>query len=68
MHKKGSALLQDALFNKGTAFSASERERLALRGLLPPLRQTIENQSPREKKQVFSSKHQGKGFILFVSV
>ncbi len=33
--KRGSALLQDSLLNKGTAFSASERNVFELEGLLP---------------------------------
>jgi malate dehydrogenase (oxaloacetate-decarboxylating)(NADP+) len=32
----GMALLHDPLLNKGTAFSAAERDALGLRGLLPP--------------------------------
>jgi len=34
--KRGAALMQDPLLNKGTAFSAAERDALGLRGLLPP--------------------------------
>ena len=33
---RGAALLQDPALNKGTAFDEHERERLHLRGLLPP--------------------------------
>jgi len=33
---RGTALLREPLLNKGTAFSATERDALGLRGLLPP--------------------------------
>merc|ERR1719197_1268860 len=45
--QKGSSLLNDAMVNKGTAFSPSERERLGLRGLLPPRVQSLEAQYQR---------------------
>jgi len=44
---KGLGLLNDAMINKGTAFSEAERERLGLRGLLPPRVQTVEGQYDR---------------------
>jgi hypothetical protein len=34
--KKGSDVLTDPLFNKGLAFKSGERDRLCIRGLLPP--------------------------------
>jgi malate dehydrogenase (oxaloacetate-decarboxylating)(NADP+) len=43
----GSALLASPLLNKGTAFTADERERLGLTGLLPPRIFTIEEQLQR---------------------
>jgi malate dehydrogenase (oxaloacetate-decarboxylating)(NADP+) len=43
----GSSLLNDPLFNKGTAFSESERDALGLRGLLPPRIHTLNEQVAR---------------------
>jgi malate dehydrogenase (oxaloacetate-decarboxylating)(NADP+) len=43
----GVALLHEPLFNKGTAFTAKERDRLGLHGLLPPRIHTQEEQAQR---------------------
>lgn len=43
-HKRGSALLNSSLLNKGTAFTQEERDQLGLNGLLPPRISTIEAQ------------------------
>ena len=44
---RGSALLNDPLLNKGTAFTEVERDTLGLRGLLPPRVFSIEEQVER---------------------
>ena len=44
---KGTALLMDPFTNKGTAFTARERDELDLHGLLPPAICTIEQQLER---------------------
>jgi malate dehydrogenase (oxaloacetate-decarboxylating)(NADP+) len=44
---RGVALLRNPLFNKGTAFSATERDVLGLRGLLPAHVLTLEEQAER---------------------
>lgn len=46
-HLKGPAILHDPLLNKGTAFTLEEREKLGIRGLLPPVVSTIEDQVAR---------------------
>jgi malate dehydrogenase (oxaloacetate-decarboxylating)(NADP+) len=43
----GMTLLRDPLLNKGTAFSERERDKLGLRGLLPPCVLTMEAQAER---------------------
>ena len=45
--KSGIDILHDPLWNKSLAFSYSERDRLGLRGLLPPAVRTIEGQVQR---------------------
>ena len=43
----GVDVLHDPLWNKGTAFSELERDRLGLSGLLPPVVRTIDQQKER---------------------
>jgi malate dehydrogenase (oxaloacetate-decarboxylating) len=44
---RGTALLEDPALNKGTAFTPEERSALDLDGLLPPVVETLEQQSRR---------------------
>ncbi|MGA2928123.1 MAG: NAD-dependent malic enzyme, partial [Solirubrobacteraceae bacterium] len=43
----GVGVLEDPLMNKGTAFSEEERSELGLRGLLPAVIETLEQQVQR---------------------
>jgi malate dehydrogenase (oxaloacetate-decarboxylating) len=47
VEKRGEDLLEDPLLNKGTCFTAEEREQLGLDGLLPPGIATEEEQEAR---------------------
>nr|GMD65172.1 NAD-dependent malic enzyme 62 kDa isoform, mitochondrial [Ipomoea batatas] len=47
VHKRSLDILHDPWFNKGTAFSETERDRLHLRGLLPPNVMSFEQQTER---------------------
>jgi malate dehydrogenase (oxaloacetate-decarboxylating) len=46
-HGSGVRVLEDPLTNKGTAFSEEERSGLGLRGLLPAVVETLEQQTRR---------------------
>jgi len=48
----GRSLLENPLFNKGTAFFPGERDRLGIRGLLPPRRLTMELQIERALRRL----------------
>lgn len=50
----GVDILHDPLWNKGTAFDLEERDRLGLRGLLPPDVRSIEQQVTRVKAHMDS--------------
>ena len=45
---RGAPLIQNPIYNKDAAFSLEERERLGLRGLLPPREMTIDEQMALE--------------------
>lgn len=42
--KKGVDILHDPIFNKVLCYTYSERDRMGLRGLIPPAYRTIEQQ------------------------
>ncbi|KAG2564531.1 hypothetical protein PVAP13_7NG086700 [Panicum virgatum] len=47
VHKRGNVILHDPWYNKDTAFPMTERDRLGLRGLLPPRVMSFEQQYER---------------------
>ncbi|KAF6149008.1 hypothetical protein GIB67_009627 [Kingdonia uniflora] len=55
VHKRGADILHDPWFNKDTGFPLTERDRLGLRGLLPPRIISFEQQYERfsETESVF---------------
>ena len=50
--KRGTSVLRFPLYNKGTAFSAEERRRFGLEGLLPAQIGTIETQAERVYRSI----------------
>jgi len=48
---RGTPLLNHPYFNKGSAFTSSERQEFELTGLLPPSIQTLEQQAERAYQQ-----------------
>ncbi|KAI8094737.1 hypothetical protein BDF21DRAFT_376080 [Thamnidium elegans] len=52
MHSRGVNVLHDPLLSKGTAFDLAERERLSIRGLVPPRCQAMDKQLLRVKRNL----------------
>jgi malic enzyme len=65
---KGKALLMDPFTNKGTAFTARERDELDLHGLLPPTVCTMEEQLARVYENFLSKPTQLEKFVYMTSL
>ena len=59
----GADILHDPLWNKGMAMDYNERDRLHLRGLLPPRIKTLEEQSTRVMNHIRSEGDDDKAAI-----
>jgi malic enzyme len=65
---KGDALLMNPFTNKGTAFTARERDELDLHGLLPPAICTMEEQLERVYENFLAKPTQLEQFIYLTSL
>jgi malate dehydrogenase (decarboxylating) len=61
VHKRGADILHDPWFNKDTGFPLTERDRLGLRGLLPPRVISFEQQYDRFMESYRSLEKHTKG-------
>jgi len=65
---KGVDWLNNPVFNKGTAFTAAERDALGLRGLLPPHINTIDEQVVRVMSNFHSKPNDLERYVQIVSL
>ncbi len=68
VQQKGRALLINPLMNKGTAFTARERDELEFHGLLPPAVCTIEQQLERTYESFQAKPNNLEKFIYLTSL
>jgi malate dehydrogenase (oxaloacetate-decarboxylating)(NADP+) len=65
---RGVKLLHDPLHNKGTAFTAAERDALGLRGLLPPRVHSISEQEQRVLGNLRSKSSDLEKYLFLISL
>lgn len=68
MDEKGVKVLHNPIWNKGTAFTAEEREKLGLRGLLPPNIQTQDQQVKRVMEAFRAKPNDLERYIYLISL
>ncbi len=68
MTKHGRDILNDPIRNRGTAFTALERETLGLGGLLPPAVETLERQVARVLDQLTRKPTPLEGYIFLMAL
>jgi malate dehydrogenase (oxaloacetate-decarboxylating)(NADP+) len=68
IHEKGVKVLHNPVVNKGTAFTGEERERLGLRGLLPPNILSQEMQVKRVLENLRSKPDDLERYIFLISL
>ncbi|GKV50290.1 hypothetical protein SLEP1_g57003 [Rubroshorea leprosula] len=66
IHKRGADILHDPWFSKDTGFPSSERDRLGLRGLLPPRVMSFEQQYARFNLGVRQPRLEGEEYLSIV--
>jgi malate dehydrogenase (oxaloacetate-decarboxylating)(NADP+) len=66
--KRGVELLHDPVLNKGTAFTEAERDKLGLRGLLPPRASTQEVQVARVLENLRRKTSDIEKYIFLISL
>jgi malate dehydrogenase (oxaloacetate-decarboxylating)(NADP+) len=64
----GVALLRDPVLNKDGAFTEGERERLGLRGLLPPRVQTMEEQVQRSLENLSKKPNDLEKYLFLIGL
>jgi len=65
---RGEEILRDPALNKDTAFTAAERKRLGLEGLLPAAVLTIEQQIAMELEHIFSKREPLEQYIGLIAL